>query len=242
MGDGKGTKKIRDEKKRRGTEKIFTSIDQFIFSLGNVPFSFPSPSPFLYFSKFESMFATNKLKPASGRLLIAEPFLHDDYFRRAVVLIADHSEKVTIGFILNKPLEITVQQAVPEFPKYDKLTYFGGPVQRDQLYFIHTIAEKIEDSFPIGNGLHWLGDFDKVKRLIEKKEITEDQIRFFIGYAGWEAGQLEKELESKSWFVSNPDNEIIFNVDPTEMWSTAVKKMGDAFAPMANFPEDPSLN
>lgn len=188
------------------------------------------------------MFAQNKLKPAAGRLLIAEPFLHDDYFRRAVVLIAEHNEKGTVGFILNKPLEITVQQAIPEFPEYDKLSFFGGPVQRDQLYFIHTAGEKIEDSFPIGNGLFWLGDFEKVKSLIRKKEITDNEIRFFIGYAGWEAGQLDKELESKSWFVSKPDKEIIFHVDPTEMWTTAVKKMGDAFAPMANFPEDPSLN
>ncbi len=188
------------------------------------------------------MFAKNKLKPAVGRLLIAEPFLHDDYFRRAVVLIADHSEKGTVGFILNKPLEITVQQAVPDFPNYDQLAFFGGPVQRDQLYFIHTLGEKIEESFPIGKDLSWLGDFGKVKRLIEKKEMSEDQVRFFIGYAGWESGQLEKELESKSWFVSNADNDIIFNVDPAEMWTAAVKKMGDAFAPMANFPEDPSLN
>jgi putative transcriptional regulator len=188
------------------------------------------------------MFAENKLKPAAGRLLIAEPFLHDDYFRRAVVLIAEHNEKGTVGFILNKPLEITVQEAVPEFPKYDQLSFFGGPVQRDQLYFIHTIGEKIEDSFPIGNGIYWLGDFEKVKSMIEKREISENQIRFFIGYAGWEPGQLEKELESKSWFVSKPDNDIIFKADPGVMWTAAVKKMGDAFAPMANFPEDPSLN
>ncbi|MDQ3111351.1 MAG: YqgE/AlgH family protein [Bacteroidota bacterium] len=188
------------------------------------------------------MFAENKLKPAAGRLLIAEPFLHDDYFRRAVVLIAEHNEKGTVGFILNKPLEISVQEAVPEFPKYDHLSFFGGPVQRDQLYFIHTAGEKIKDSFPIGNGIYWLGDFDKVKSLVEKKEITNNDIRFFIGYAGWEPGQLDKELESKSWFVSKPDNEIIFNVDPEKMWTAAVKKMGNAFAPMANFPEDPSLN
>ncbi len=188
------------------------------------------------------MFAQNKLKPAAGRLLIAEPFLHDDYFRRSVVLIADHNEKGTVGFILNKPLEVTVQQAAPEFPKSDQLAFFGGPVQRDQLFFIHTLGEKLDDSFPIGNGLNWLGDFDKVKRLFGRNEISEDQIRFFIGCASWEPGQLEKELESKSWFVSKPDHDIIFNVDPAEMWTAAVKKMGDAFAPMANFPEDPSLN
>ena len=198
--------------------------------------------PRLFFVNLVYMFAENKLKPAAGRFLIAEPFLHDDYFRRAVVLIAEHNEKGTVGFILNKPLEITVKDAIPDFPEYDNLSYFGGPVQRDQLYFIHKIGEKIEGSFPIGNGLFWLGDFDQVKMLIEKKEISNHDIRFFIGYAGWEPGQLDKELETKSWFVSKSDNGIIFDVPPDQMWTTAVKKMGNAFAPMANFPEDPSLN
>lgn len=188
------------------------------------------------------MFATNRLKPLPGRLLISEPFLHDDYFRRAVVLIAEHNEKGTVGFILNKPLDITVTEAIPDFPEYDKFSFFGGPVQRDQLYFIHTLGEKIEGSFPIGGGLFWLGDFDRVKILIAKKEISASEIRFFIGYAGWEPGQLEKELKEKAWFVSKADHEIIFNVDAAAMWTEAVKKMGNAFAPMANFPEDPSMN
>ncbi len=188
------------------------------------------------------MFAVNKLKPVAGRLLIAEPFLHDDYFRRAVVLIAEHNEKGTVGFILNKPLDITITEAIPDFPAFDKFSFFGGPVQRDQLYFIHTMGEKIEGSFPIGNGLFWLGNFEQVKQLIADRKITSSEIRFFIGYAGWEPGQLEKELKEKSWFVANVDPDIIFNVDSSAMWTEVVKQMGEAFAPMANFPEDPSMN
>ncbi|HET6990000.1 MAG TPA: YqgE/AlgH family protein, partial [Bacteroidia bacterium] len=65
---------------------------------------------------------------------------------------------------------------------------------------------------------------------------------FFIGYAGWEPGQLEKELAEKSWFVSRSNIDLIYSVDSSAMWTEAVKKMGDAFAPMANFPEDPSMN
>jgi putative transcriptional regulator len=188
------------------------------------------------------MFAANKLKPLAGRLLIAEPFLHDDYFRRAVILIAEHNDKGTVGFILNKPLDITVTEAIPDFPDYDKHSFFGGPVQRDQLYFVHTVGDKIEGSFPIGNGLFWLGDFEQVKELIRKKEINSSHIRFFIGYSGWEPGQLEKELGEKSWYVSKSNLDLIYSVDSSVMWTEAVKKMGEAFAPMANFPEDPSMN
>jgi putative transcriptional regulator len=188
------------------------------------------------------MFAENKLSPRAGRLLIAEPFLHDGFFKRAVVLLAEHSEKGSVGFILNKPLDVLVHEAVPDFPHYHSLTLFGGPVQRDQLYYIHTLGDKIEGSAPIAKDLWWLGDFEQIKELIAKKEIRPDQLRFFIGYAGWEAGQLDKELEEKSWFVSHPDKELIFSHAPDEMWASAVKNMGSDFAPMANFPEDPSLN
>lgn len=188
------------------------------------------------------MFAENKLNPRAGRLLIAEPFLQDSFFRRAVVLVAEHGEKGSVGFILNKPLDIQVQEAIPDFPEYDGLALFGGPVQRDQLYYIHTLGEKIEGSLPIGNNLWWLGDFEQVKTLISNKEIGANEIRFFIGYSGWEAGQLEKELNEKSWFVSKTDLDLIFSPTADTMWTDAVKKMGKSFEPMANFPEDPSLN
>ncbi|CAN5348604.1 YqgE/AlgH family protein [soil metagenome] len=188
------------------------------------------------------MFAENKLKPATGRLLIAEPFLHDDYFRRCVILITEHNEKGTIGFILNKPLEVMVHEAVPEFPDYENPAFFGGPVQRDQLYFIHTSGALIDESVPVTKNIFWQGDFECVKSLIANKTISEKQIRFFIGYAGWEPGQLEREIEEKSWFVSKTDSELIFDVAPALLWTTAVKKMGAAFAPMANFPEDPTMN
>jgi putative transcriptional regulator len=187
------------------------------------------------------MFAENKLTPKTGRLLIAEPFLHDGYFRRSVILLAEHSDKGSVGFILNKPLEVMVQEAIPDFPEYNSPALFGGPVQRDQLYYIHTLGEKIEGSLPISDKLWWLGDFDQVKELISRKEIGADEIRFFIGYAGWGEGQLDEELKEKSWFITRPSLDLIFS-DHETMWKNAVQKMGKTFAPMANFPEDPSLN
>lgn len=187
------------------------------------------------------MFAENKLEPKTGRLLIAEPFLNDGYFKRAVVLLVEHNDKGSVGFILNKPLDVKVNEAISDFPDFESEALLGGPVQRDQLFFIHTLGDQIPDSLPIAKGLWWLGDFGQVKRMIENKEIGVNELRFFIGYSGWEKGQLEKEMKEKSWFVSKPDVDLIFS-DPEEMWPNAVKLMGQPFAPMANFPEDPSLN
>lgn len=180
--------------------------------------------------------------PKAGRLLVSEPFLADGYFRRAVVLLTEHGANGSVGFILNKPLDIKIEEAIPGFPEFNFPALFGGPVQRDQLYYVHTLGEKIKDSVKIAEGLWWLGDFDQVKDMITKKEIGVNEIRFFIGYSGWEKDQLKNEIKEKSWFVSKADLDLIFSEKPEELWQIAVKKMGADFAMMANFPEDPSLN
>lgn len=187
------------------------------------------------------MFAENKLAPAAGRLLVAEPFLNDGYFKRAVVLLTEYNEKGSIGFILNKPLEIRMTDAVLDFPDFDIPAMLGGPVQRDQLYYIHTLGERIPDSQPVGKNLWWLGDFGTVKDLIARKEVGEQEIRFFIGYSGWEKGQLEKEMQEKSWYVSKTDIDLVFSA-PETMWKEALRKMGKDFELMVNYPEDPSMN
>ncbi len=191
---------------------------------------------------FYAMFAKNKLKPLPGRLLVAEPYLHDSHFKRAVVLLVEHNEKGSVGFILNKPLEFNVADAINNFPAFDSKACYGGPVHGDQLYFVHTLGTKIKDSIPIGNGLFWLGNFEEVKLLILANLIDSSQIIFFVGYAGWEVGQLEKEILEKSWFVSNSDHALIFKTDSSAMWTETVKKMGKSFAQMVNFPKDPSMN
>jgi putative transcriptional regulator len=188
------------------------------------------------------MFAQNKLIPKSGRILIAEPFMADGYFRRTVVLVVEHNEKGTIGFILNRPLDFQLHETLTDFPGFNSKTFFGGPVQRDHVFFIHTLGDQIEGSFPIGNGLWWLGDFDQVKRLIRLGEIGVNEIRFFIGYSGWEPGQIEKEMEEKSWYVSKTDLDFIFSYDADNMWTKALEKMGNNFAAISKFPENPSLN
>lgn len=188
------------------------------------------------------MFQKNKLPLKQGRLLIAEPFMADNYFRRSVVVLAELNEKGSVGFILNKPVEMFVHEVIPDFPLTDHRIYFGGPVQRDQLFYAHTLGERIPNSIPIAPGLWWLGDFDHVRKMVEKKEIGQQEIRFFIGYSGWEAGQLDGEMEKKSWYVSKINRAIVFDSDAKNLWGNAVRSLGREYAHMVNFPEDPALN
>ena len=82
-------------------------------------------------------------KPGQGSLLVSEPFLLDSYFKRAVVLLSEHDSQGTLGFILNKPTDVKLNEAVDDFPEFDVPLYFGGPVETDTLFYIHTVGELI---------------------------------------------------------------------------------------------------
>lgn len=181
-------------------------------------------------------------KPTQGSLLISEPFLLDSYFKRAVVLLSEHDEKGTLGFILNKPTDVRLNDAVEDFPDFDAPLYFGGPVETDTLFYIHTLGEKLKGAKQIVNGIWWGGDYDQLKFLIDTHQIRPDQIRFYAGYSGWEPKQLEGELKEKAWLVSNANKNFTFFDNPKVLWSQVLRSMGNEYAILANFPEDPNLN
>ncbi len=183
-----------------------------------------------------------EIQPGKGKLLIAEPFMKDPYFKRAVVLLADHDEKGSFGFILNKAIELELNSAVVDFPEYTGSLYLGGPVGTDQLFYIHSMGETIPKSIELFPGVWWGGDFKKIKNCIRKKECRPEQIRFFVGYAGWDPSQLDKELKEKSWIVSKPEIDTIMKPDTTDLWNRVVRSLGGEYRMMANFPEDPQLN
>lgn len=182
------------------------------------------------------------LKPTAGSLLVSEPFLLDSYFKRAVVLLSEHDEHGTLGFILNKPTDVRLNDAVEDFPDFDAPLYFGGPVETDTLFYIHTLGAKLEGAKEIAAGIWWGGDYEQLKYLINTKQISNTQIRFYAGYSGWEPKQLACELKDKSWLVSTSSRIFTFFDNPRNLWSQVLRSMGNEYAILANFPEDPNLN
>ncbi len=183
------------------------------------------------------------INPNKGNLLIAEPaIMGDASFNRSIVLIADHSEDGTIGFILNKPLSYTIDELVPEIETTFKV-YNGGPVEQDNLYFIHKVPELIPDSIEISFGIFWGGDFKKVVELITNGAIKETDIRFFLGYSGWDALQLEDELRANSWVVAeNIYKNNIIAKDHKSFWKEKMLEFGGEYSIWSNAPENPNYN
>lgn len=183
------------------------------------------------------------LKPQKGKLLIAEPTLTGDVsFNRSVVLLAEHNTEGSVGFILNKPLDYDISDLVTEI-NIPIQVYNGGPVEQDNLYFIHKVPHLIDNSIEISDGIYWGGDFEKTIDLINQKSITEKDIRFFLGYSGWDSFQLDEELSSKSWIVvKNKYESDIIHKAPIAFWKEKMMELGGDYLLWSNAPENPSLN
>lgn len=184
----------------------------------------------------------NKMPPKRGRLLISEPFLADPYFRRTVVLLCEHNAEGSFGFVLNKFIDVGVNELVDDLPNIETRISVGGPVKSGNLYYIHTLGERLASSLEIVDGVFMGGDFEQLKELIRLGKVSNKHVRFFVGYAGWGQDQLDEEMAERSWLVSKCDKREIMDFRNDDLWSNTLKKMGNEFAMLANFPEDPSLN
>lgn len=178
-----------------------------------------------------------------GQLLIAEPSIIGDVsFNRSIILLADHGLEGSIGFIMNKPLKYRLDDLIPEIDSNFKV-YNGGPVQQDNLYYIHSIPELIPNSIEISRGLYWSGNFDHVTKLISDNKIKENEIRFFLGYSGWDYEQLDSELSSNTWILTeNSHQEDIIQAVDELFWKNKMVAMGDAYSIWSNAPENPIYN
>ena len=178
-----------------------------------------------------------------GYLLFAEPTIqHDLNFSRSVVLIAEQNELGSVGFILNKKSNYSTLDLIPEF-NYDFPIYNGGPVEKENLYFIHKVPLLIENSIKINDKLYWGGDFNSLVKLINDKKIKSSEIKFFLGYSGWDKNQLENEIQSNSWIVVNDNkNDKILLEHCENIWKDNLTKLGGNYMIWSNSPENPNHN
>ncbi len=177
-----------------------------------------------------------------GTILLAEPLLNDHTFDRTVIILTEHNDEGSVGFVINKPLEVNVTDAVNYLNAENYPLYYGGPVQQDNLYFIHKVPELLPGSIPFSNELHWGGDIEVLKALLERGDITKNDIRFFLGYSGWAKDQLATEIESKSWVVINDSSIDIISSNSETLWRDALIEQGGKYKIWANSPSNPMLN
>lgn len=184
----------------------------------------------------------NTLTPQKGRILISEPFLMDNYFKRSIVLITEHNDEGTVGFVLNKPIHMKVNEIMTDFPAVNSIVSLGGPVQTNTLHYVHTLGDIIPGSIRVIDNVYWGGDFTVIKRLLESKTLTNENIRFFLGYSGWQANQLDDELNDNAWVVADIRSEEIMTPMSKFFWNKTLHRLGKKFQMWSNFPENPQMN
>lgn len=182
--------------------------------------------------------------PKCGDILISEPnIIGDATFNRSVILLTHYDTDGAVGFILNKPLEFNLDDIIPEVKLPFKI-FNGGPVEQDNLYFIHNVPNLIEESIKISENIFWGGSFETLIQLIDKKQITENDIKFFLGYSGWDSAQLEDEITAKTWVIDHKiQPKDVFNANTKgEFWQEKMKKLGGDYLLWSNAPDNPNNN
>jgi putative transcriptional regulator len=185
---------------------------------------------------------TNDVAPQKGRILIAEPYLNDIYFKRSIVFLTEHNDEGSIGFVLNKPVNLQIEEIINDFPNFDCNISIGGPVNTNTVHYLHTLGDLLPNSVHVCDNIFWGGNFDAIKNLVNEKSVLKNQIRFFLGYSGWMPKQLDEELAQNSWLVSTIRPELVMNHNMNEIWKEVLNCLGNKYKMWINSPENPSLN
>lgn len=182
------------------------------------------------------------METMQGQLLIAHPLLNDGFFNRSVVYLTTHSEEGSVGFSLNFKTQFMLRDVRPQIKNGNFPIYEGGPVAKNQLFFLHTLGHNISDSYAISNSIFIGGDFNELLHLIEHGKVKSHQVKFFSGYSGWTESQLEDEIRRKSWLVHQPEGDSFFSSDAEELWGTQLTEVKHSYGIFSNFSYDPSSN
>jgi len=173
-----------------------------------------------------------------GSVLICEPFMRDSGFKRSVILLCDYvKDEGTVGYVINKPMNLNINEVIEDFPEFEAQIFYGGPVASDTLHFLHTKGELIRGAIEVSEGIYWGGDFEEIKFLIKTQVLTPNDISFYLGYSGWSAGQLEDELAYGSWISSEMDRNFLFRKNMKDLWKLILEKKGKHFTVISTMPD-----
>ena len=137
----------------------------------------------------------------AGMYIKSTAALIGSYFEHTTILLVKHNEEGSIGFVTNKPFGKSLHELIEfnqskPFPLMD-----GGPVDREHLFVLHKRPDLINGGEQITNGLYLGGDMKQVIKAINTGDANQQEIQLFIGYCGWDVGELEAELKEGSWIL-----------------------------------------
>ncbi len=135
-----------------------------------------------------------------------------------------------------------IGEVLPILAHLNNPIYMGGPVDTQSIFFLHPYKD-LKDALFVSDGLYMNGDSTELKDMLELEFAYPQELRFYLGYAGWAAGQLEDEIKEKSWLIGAPNTDLVFDNSLDDMiWRKSVELLGDDYKDLAHFPIDPQMN
>jgi putative transcriptional regulator len=155
--------------------------------------------------------------PAKGKLLVATEVIRGDIFVQTVVLLLHYDETGAVGLVVNRPTDVALDEVLEdptEFSEYEGRMYWGGPVQMNSIRALMQTDTPAKGADLILDSVYLVPFNDELKKSLG----DTSRLHFFIGYAGWAPGQLDRELEIGSWHVVPASADIVFADDPGLVW------------------------
>ncbi len=154
---------------------------------------------------------------AMGKLLVATEEVRGSDFIRTVILLLYYDERGAMGLIINRPTEATPREALPDLEglkDYDGQLYWGGPVRMATMRALHRTETPADDEIPVFDTVHRV----PLDNTLPEGATNAGNLRFFIGYAGWSPGQLDREVLLGSWHIIPATEDAVFTDDPSQIW------------------------
>ena len=178
-----------------------------------------------------------------GSFLIANPEIENPLFFRGVMLVCEHNTSGSFALLVNKPLDLELPEEIVSLSSASNKNVSiraGGPVQTNQMMLLHSLKSDQQQLLAVAEGVYLGGDIQYLHELID--DGSSPPVFLCFGYAGWAAGQLEREFLDGSWFLYPATKELLFETPPDKLWQGLLQRMGGRYAALSTIPEDPSVN
>lgn len=176
---------------------------------------------------------------------MASPLLRDPNFVRTVVLMCEHGEGGSWGLVVNRRTALTFGELLDDLPfpaSAEGPVFWGGPVEPSRMQVLHRLRREIPDVLEIVHDMGLGLDADMFREVVGVRLLPGEALHAYVGHAGWGPGQLEAELEGKSWIVCTADDSVVFDTNPDEMWDRILRALGPSYARLVDVPLDPRAN
>jgi putative transcriptional regulator len=174
------------------------------------------------------MSATESLK---SQLLIAMPSLEDPNFARTVTYLCEHAGDGAMGIVLNRPTELSLVDMLEhmeidgDFSTIEgQFVFAGGPVETERGIVLHSGDRGWDATLAVGNGISMTTSRDILEAMVRGEGPEQSLVA--LGYAGWGAGQLEREMQQNAWLSGPSDPSIVFELPPDQRWDAAARLLG----------------